>query len=89
MEDKTFDPDGIRIFKPFPPELEARRITEEIYKSHFKKIRTFLWVALIVISVLFYWYGENGRYQHTKDYQMIDTKTGKYYWYHEGKWVTE
>lgn len=77
MEDKTYDPDSIRLFKTLPPEVEAQWAKDRIYEKHLKKIRTFLWVSLIVISVLFYWYGENGRYQKVNDYYYIDTKTGE------------
>lgn len=68
-----------RFFDPDMAEVASFHERSKIYESHLKKVRVILWVALIVFSILFYWFGENGRYTHAKDHYILDTKTGKVY----------
>lgn len=68
-----------RFFDPDMAEVASFHHRSKIYESHLKQVRIFLWVALIIFSVLFFWYGESGRYTHVKDYFFLDTKTGKLY----------
>lgn len=49
---------------------------EQVQKEHLRKLRIFLWVALLVISGLLFWWSEKGRYVHAHDNLILDTKTG-------------
>ncbi len=79
MKENLSDPDRIRAFDPVLAELSTHHRRNEIYQKHLKDLRLFLWVALIIFSILFYWYGETNRYTHAKDYFILDTKTGWMY----------
>lgn len=81
MEENLADPDRIRTFDPVMAEIATHHHRNTIYQNHLKDLRTFFWVALIVLSILFYWYGETNRYSHVKDYYILDTKTGWIYDY--------
>jgi hypothetical protein len=78
MENKI-DPDRIRAFDPVLAELSTLHHRNEIYGKHLKEIRKFLWLALIVLSVLIYWNGERDRYRHVENFILLDTKTGIVY----------
>lgn len=70
-----------RFFDPDMAEVASFQERSKIYESHLKKVRVILWVALFVFSILFYWFGENGRYVHAKDLLVLDTKTGQIFTY--------
>ncbi|MBD3627667.1 hypothetical protein [Cyclobacterium sp.] len=52
------------------------------WKKHLKNQRKITLVFLIIFSILFFWYGENGRYETVPGEinVVIDTKTGKIYY---------
>jgi hypothetical protein len=70
-----------RFFDPDMAEVASFHQRSKIYESHLKQVRIILWAALIVFSILFYWFGENGRYVHAKDFLILDTKTGQLFDY--------
>lgn len=70
-----------RFFDPDMAEVASFHHRSKIYESHLKQVRIFLWAALIVFSILFFWFSENGRYSHEKDWYILDTKTGQVYDY--------
>lgn len=84
MDQNLNDPDRIRTFDPVMAELATHHRRNEIYQKHLKDMRLFFWAALIILSILFYWYGETNRYTIAKDYFILDTKTGWIY-DHTGK----
>lgn len=63
-------------------DFTAQSLEREEWKKHLKIQRRITVVFLIIFSILFYWYGENGRYRtvsNNTDF-VIDTKTGKIYY---------
>ncbi|MDR7130333.1 hypothetical protein J2X69_002683 [Algoriphagus sp. 4150] len=79
MNESNIHSNRPRFFDPDMAEVASFHHRSKIYESHLKQVRTFLWIALAVFSVLFYWYGEANRYTHAKDLMILDTKTGWIY----------
>ncbi|WP_162419233.1 hypothetical protein [Cyclobacterium roseum] len=74
MDGKKIDSEG--------GDFSAQSLEMKEWKKHLKNQRKIALVFLIIFSILFFWYGENGRYQPVSGETnvVIDTKTGKFYY---------